>query len=142
MNSMVGLDGLDRGLSRDQQDNSMSKVSNQIDNSEATGSVNDLGTVATNATNSRFSKGLTELSDSESIGGFLNQSAVNNLSPSAVQIDRHSDGLVDQLSGGSNDNYTLPQTGHTQDVSAVMIGASLLLGAITVGATMKKKKRE
>ena len=34
------------------------------------------------------------------------------------------------------------QTGHTQDVSAVMIGASLLLGAVTVGATLKKKKRE
>lgn len=72
----------------------------------------------------------------------MNQSAVNNLSPSVVQIDRHSDGLGDQLSGVSNNNHTLPQTGHTQDVSAVMIGASLLLGAITVGTSMKKKKRE
>ena len=139
MNSMIGLDGLDRRLSLDQQDNSMSNLSNQIDNSEAT---DELGTVAMNETNSRFSKGFTELSDTESIGGFLNQSAVNNLSPSVVQIDRHSDGLGDQLSGGSNDNDILPQTGHTQDVSAVMIGASLLLGAVTVGATMKKKKGE
>ena len=139
MNSMIGLDGLGRGLSRAQQDNTMSKLSNKIDNSKVTGSVNELDTVATN---SRFAKGPTEYSDTESIGGFLNQSAVNNLSPSVVQIDRHSDGLGDQLSGGSNDNHTLPQTGYTQDVSAVMIGASLLLGAITVGATMKKKKRE
>lgn len=139
MNSMIGLDGSDRGLSRDQQDNSMPKLSNQIDNSKATGRVNKFGTVAIN---SRVSKGSIESSDTESIGGFLNQFAVNNLSPSVVQIDRHSDSLGDRLSGGSNDNYALPQTGHTQDVSAVMIGASLLLGAITVGATMKKKKRE
>lgn len=142
MNSMIGLDGSDRGLSRDQQENSMPNLLNQIDNSEATVSANELGTVATNTMNSRVTKGSTGSSDTESIGGFLNQSAVNNLSPSVVQIDRHSDRLGDRLSGGSNDNYVLPQTGHTQDVSAVMIGASLLLGAITVGATMKKKKRE
>lgn len=43
---------------------------------------------------------------------------------------------------GSSEQQNLPQTGSTQSKQAVMIGGSLLLGAIGLGAGIRRKKRE
>ena len=49
-----------------------------------------------------------------------------------------------RLSGGrgSSGQQNLPQTGSTQGNQVVLIGGSLLLGAITLGAGVRRKKRE
>ena len=41
-----------------------------------------------------------------------------------------------------SDQQSLPQTGNAQSKQAVLIGGSLLLGAITLGAGVRRKKRE
>lgn len=48
------------------------------------------------------------------------------------------------LSGGHgpSEQQKLPQTGSTQSKQAVLIGGSLLLGAIGLGAGVRRKKRE
>ena len=64
--------------------------------------------------------------------------------PLGVSARSISDSQGNCLSAGNrqNDQQTLPQTGNTQSKQAVLIGGSLLLGAITLGAGVRRKKRE
>lgn len=64
--------------------------------------------------------------------------------PLGVSVRSISGSHDNSLSGGHgpSEQQKLPQTGSTQSKQAVLIGGSLLLGAIGLGAGVRRKKRE